>query len=646
MCGICGTVGRADERELGLMTDAMAHRGPDGRGVVTFPGDPPAGLGHRRLAILDPTPAGAQPMSFAGRWWITYNGELYNFRELRAELEAAGERFASNCDTEVLLRLFALEGPAMLTRLNGIFAFAVWDDRDKKLFVARDRLGVKPLYVTRTDDVFGFSSELRSLLPLVGAASLDETALADYLTLLWVPDPRTAFRGIEKLPPGHYAWVNRDGTETRQYWDLPFMPEERPESEWVDAVAQTVTESVRRQMVSDVPLGAFLSGGVDSSAIVAGMSSVGDQVSTYTIGFSAEDLRHEIVPDDVVHARRVATLFDTDSTERILEPNVLDLLPKAVWHLEEPVADPAAISTYLICRAARERMPVMLSGAGGDEVFAGYPRYLAYRLSRLLDHLPSPVLRLAERSVSGVAHPGRPGRLRGPRRNLWKFMRGSRLSPLERYLSFSSYYTASELQGLVTPELGAALGDYDPLARHRGYLDATAGLDELSRLLYLDHKTFLPCLNLTYTDKMSMAASVEVRVPLLDDELVALAARIPSSLKLHGTRRKYVFKKSQERVLPRDIVWRRKAGFGAPVRAWLSGDLAPMVADLLSEETVSRRGLVDPGAVRRLIDDNASGHADTSLQLYALLTLELWHQTFVDRPWTFDRLAADALIAA
>jgi len=646
MCGICGTVGRADERELGLMTDAMAHRGPDGRGVVTFEGDPPVGLGHRRLAILDPTPAGAQPMSFAERWWLTYNGELYNFRELRAELEAAGESFASDCDTEVLLRLFALEGPSMLDRLNGIFAFAVWDDRDKKLFLARDRLGVKPLYFTKVDGVFGFSSELRSLLPLVGGASLDETALADYLTLLWVPDPRTAFRGIEKLPPGHYAWVDRDGMRTQRYWDLSFAPEERPEREWVDAVAGAVTTSVRRQMVSDVPLGAFLSGGVDSSAIVAAMSSVGEKVSTYTIGFEREDLRHEIVPDDVVHARRIATQFGTDSTERILEPDVLELLPKAVWHLEEPVADPAAISTYLICRAARERMPVMLSGMGGDEMFAGYPRYLAYRLSRALDRLPAPVLRLAGRSVSAVAHPGRPGRLRGPRRNLWKFMRGADLPPLERYLSFSSYYTATELARLVTPELGAALRDYDPLARHRGYLEATSGLDELSRLLYLDAKTFLPCLNLTYTDKMSMASSVEVRVPLLDDELVALAARIPSRLKLHGTRRKYVFKKSQERVLPRSVVWRRKAGFGAPVRAWLGGDLAPMVADLLSEETVKRRGLVDPAAVRRLIAENSSGHADRTLQLYALLTLELWHQTFVDRPWTFDRLAVETLTAA
>ena len=278
----------------------------------------------------------------------------------------------------------------MLTRLNGIFAFAVWDDRDKKLFLARDRLGVKPLYFTRADGVFGFASELRSLLPLVGGASLDETALADYLTLLWVPDPRTAFRGIEKLPPGHYAWVDRDGIGDAAVLGSLVRAGGAPRAGVGRRGRRDGDGGVRRQMVSDVPLGAFLSGGVDSSAIVAAMSAAGDRVSTYTIGFAPEDLRHEIVPDDVVHARRVATLFDTDSTERILEPNVLDLLPKAVWHLEEPVADPAAISTYLICRAARERMPVMLSGTGGDEVFAGYPRYLAYRLSRLLDHLPAP----------------------------------------------------------------------------------------------------------------------------------------------------------------------------------------------------------------------------------------------------------------
>jgi asparagine synthase (glutamine-hydrolysing) len=640
MCGICGVVGRASEAELGLMTDALAHRGPDGRGVETFPGHPPAGLGHRRLAILDPTPAGAQPMSFADRWWITYNGELYNFRALRAELETQGERFVTECDTEVLLRLFALEGPSMLARLNGIFAFAVWDDHTRRLFLARDRLGVKPLYYTVQHDLFAFASELRSLLPFVRTPQLDPTALADYLTFLWVPDPKTAFRDIRKLPPGHYAWAGVDGIETHQYWDLRFEPESRPEDEWRDLVASTVTRCVRRQMASDVPLGAFLSGGIDSSAIVAAMSNGGERVSTYTVGFDPEDLRHEIVPDDLKHAREIGARFGTDYSERILDPDVLDLLPKAVWHLEEPVADPAAISTYLICREAGTRMPVMLSGTGGDEIFAGYPRYLAYRISRSLDRAPRPLARSLERLVSTVARPGRPGRLRGPRRNLWKFMRGTGLPPLERYLAFSSYYTTLELERLLTPSFAAALDDYDPLERHRGYLNATSQPDELSRLLYLDAKTFLPCLNLTYTDKMSMAASVEVRVPLLDDELVELAARIPSNFKLSRMRRKYIFKRSQERVLPHEIVWRRKAGFGAPIRAWLEGELAPLTNELLSESALEKRGIVNPKAVSRLRAENASGRADNSLQLYALLSLELWFRLFMDRDWTFEALAA------
>ena len=618
------------------MTDAMAHRGPDGSGVRVFEGEPPAGLGHRRLAIIDPTPAGAQPMGHAGRWWITYNGELYNFRELRRELEASGERFRTECDTEVLLRMFAVHGPPMLERLNGIFAFAIWDDHEKRLFLARDRLGVKPLYHASVDGLFAFASELRALLPLVGTPSLEETALADYLTFLWVPDPKTAFREIRKLPPGHYAWVDRGDIAIEQYWDLRFTPEELPEEEWQGLVAESVTRCVHRQMVSDVPLGSFLSGGVDSSAIVAAMAGTGEPVRTYAIGFDPEDLRHEIVPDDVRHARSVARLFRTDHSETILDPDVLELLPKTVWHLEEPVADPAAIPTYLICSEAGKQMPVMLSGMGGDEIFAGYPRYLAYRISRYLDRLPRPAIRMLERLVSPLATPGAPGRLRGPRRNLWKFMRGVGRPPLERYLAFSSYYTTAELRTLLVPGLARELDDYDPLAVHRSYLERTAGADELSRLLYLDAKTFLPCLNLTYTDKMGMAASVEVRVPLLDDELVALASRIPSRLKLQKWRRKYVFKRSQEGVLPREVVWRRKAGFGAPIRAWLEKDLAPLVDDLLSEGALRRRGLVEPAAVERLRADNAAGRADNSLQLYALLSLELWFQTFLDRPWRFD----------
>jgi asparagine synthase (glutamine-hydrolysing) len=579
-------------------------------------------------------------MGFRKRWWITYNGELYNFRELRKELEAAGERFTSECDTEVLLRLFVVHGPRMLERLNGIFAFAVWDDVEKRLFVARDRLGVKPLYHTEVNGCFAFSSELKALLPLIGTPSLDKTALADYLTFLWVPDPKTAFKEIRKLPPGHFAWFDSEGLRVEQYWDLVFSPEERTEEEWRGLVAEGVSASVQRQMVSDVPLGSFLSGGVDSSAIVAAMGQTGQRVSTYTVGFNRADLEHEIVPDDVRYARRVGQLLGTDYHETILEPNVLDLLPRAVWHLEEPVADPAAISTYLICREARKLGPVMLSGMGGDEVFGGYPRYLAHRIAHALDVIPPPLTRALRQTVAGIARPGKPGRLRGPRRDLWKFMRGFELSPDERYLSFSSYYARDELSDLLIPDLRRELLDYDPLALHRAYLERRPEADELSRLLYLDTKTFLPCLNLAYTDKMGMAASVEVRVPLLDDELMRLAARIPSSLKIRRFRRKYIFKRSQERTLPRDIIWRRKAGFGAPIRSWLERDLAPLMADLLSEQTLSARGLIRPEAVRRMQDENVRGLADYSLRLYALLSLELWHRTFIDRTWNFESIAA------
>jgi asparagine synthase (glutamine-hydrolysing) len=644
MCGICGTVGRAEHGELRAMASSMAHRGPDGDGIRVFPGELPAGLGHRRLAIIDPSPAGAQPMGFADRWWITYNGELYNFPELRRELEARGERFETQCDTEVVLRLYAVDGPAMLERLNGIFAFAIWDDRDQRLFLARDRLGVKPLYHTQVDGTLAFASELRALLPLVRTPALDEAALADYLTFGWIPQPRTGFREIAKLSPGHAAIYGRDGLRVWQYWDLAYAPEERPEAEWSRLVRECVDESVRRQMLSDVPLGAFLSGGVDSSAVVASMRAEG-RPSTYAVGFSQSDLAYDIVPDDMPYARRVAADFGTDHHEEILRPDILELLPKTVWHLEEPLADPAAISTYLICKSSSERMKVMLSGVGGDEVFGGYPRYLAWRIAGILDRYPDAAVRLAERGVAPFARPGKPGRLRGPRRNLWKFLKAAELPPAERHLSFLSYYSDGELRSLLAPDVAAAVDGHDPRAAMRDYYERVTG-DAFSHLLYVDAKTFLPCLNLAYTDKMSMAASVEVRVPLLDDEVVALTARIPSSLKLRRWQRKYVFKKSQEGVLSKDVIWRRKAGFGAPVRSWLEQDLAPLLDDLLSAETLGRRGFVDPAKVADMRRANSAGHGDYGIQLYGLLSLELWSRTFLDRSWTFDTLAAETPLSA
>jgi asparagine synthase (glutamine-hydrolysing) len=634
MCGICGLVGRADEPVLKAMTASIAHRGPDGQGVRCFPecdGSVPAGLGHRRLSIIDPTPRGAQPMSYAdGRYWITYNGELYNFRALRAELESDGFAFRSECDTEVLLAMYARDGAAMLSRLNGIFAFAIWDTERRELFLARDRLGVKPLYYAESGGSLAFASEIKALLPALPRPRMRRDVVADYLTFLWVPDPDTLFEGVYRLPPGHCATYRHGRLEIRCYWDVRFAPDGRGEEEWARDLAEAVQAAVGRQMVSDVPLGSFLSGGLDSSAIVAEMAAAAGSVTTYTVGFSDEDLAHEIVPDDIQYARVVAERFDVDYHEEILRPDIVELLPKLVWHLDEPIADPACITTYLICRAARKRLTVVLSGMGGDEVFAGYPRHLAAQIGRAVDFVPRRARTALRATLEGRLTLGRPGRLRGPRRNVMKLMRGIDASPQERYLTYCSYYRPKELARVLSADLRADSA-HDPFRRHHDYFARVSGEHWLNQLLYVDLKTFLPCLNLTYTDKMSMAASTEVRVPLLDDELVALAGRIPPELKLRRLTRKYVFKRSQEGRLPADVIWRPKAGFGAPIRAWLAAELQPMVDELLSPSTLANRGLLDPGEVRRIIAANASGTEDNALRIWAMLTLELWQREFVDR---------------
>ncbi len=636
MCGICGFVGKDDPELVRSMGDALAHRGPDGQGEQCFPagdGQPAAALGHRRLSIIDPTPRGAQPMSYGAgrRYWITYNGELYNFRALRADLERQGHRFETECDTEVMLALYAHHGPAMLERLNGIFAFAIWDTQQGELFLARDRLGVKPLYYASSEGAFYFASEVKALLPALPRRSIRHDALADFLTFLWVPDPDTIFDGVFKLPPGHCATYSDGRLAIRQYWDMSFAPEDRPMREWAQVLRDGVGDSVRRQMVSDVPLGSFLSGGLDSSAVVASMKTATDSVTTYTVGFRKEDMGAEIVPDDLRFARRVGRDFGVDYQEEILEPDIVDLLPKVVWHMDEPVADSAPITTYLICAAARERLTVMLSGVGGDEIFAGYPRHLAARIAQFLDPLPRAARARLASMIDDHMTLGPPGRLRGPRRNLMKLARGLDANPVERYLTYCSYYKRAELRQLLSPELRIELEDHDPFRRHREYFGRVADQHWLNQLLYVDLKTFLPCLNLAYTDKMSMAASTEVRVPLLDDELVALSGRIPPQLKLHRMVRKYLFKRSMDNVLPSYVIWRSKAGFGAPVRSWLVSDLKPMVDDLLAPERVAARGLFDPVAVRKMIDDNDAGRSDNALRIWELLTLELWQQQFIDQ---------------
>jgi asparagine synthase (glutamine-hydrolysing) len=635
MCGICGIVGFGDERLLKKMTDVVAHRGPDDSGIYFSEADR-IGFGHRRLSIIDLSDAGHQPMANSDQSiWITFNGEIFNFQHIRKDLEVKGYRFRSNSDTEVIIHAYEEWGIGCLDRLNGQFAFAIWDSRKKQLFLARDRLGIKPLYYSSLNGRFLFGSEIKSLLAAgITKCEIDVEALHCYLTFLWSPDPITMFKNIYKLPPGHYLILKDGALSIRQYWELRFEElNGYSEDYWEGKILEGLMKATQSQMISDVPLGAFLSGGIDSSAILALMHRTsGRRIVTYTAGFKREDLSYDIIPDDVRYARKVAPLMDAEYYEIMLEPKVVDLLPRLVWHLDEPVADGAVITTYLICKASREKLTVLLSGMGGDEIFGGYPRYPAMKLAQYYNKIPRFVREGVLRELVNRLPGAKPGRFTALFRNTKKLVKSASLPFQQRYLGFGTYFTDEEKQRLYCGELKASTNSIDAYRRHIEYFEKVKDEDPINQMMYIDVKTFLPCLNLTYTDKASMAASAEVRVPFLDHEFVELTAKIPAKLKLHGWTRKYIFKKamSSDGELPKEIIWRKKAGFGAPVRAWVMKDLNEMIHDLLSEENIKRRGLFDHREVQRIIRENQSGREDNHLKIWQLLTLELWQRTFVD----------------
>lgn len=661
MCGIAGIIGNEPAQRIGNMLQSLEHRGRDDEGVWTSNVLDEAGwrvcLGHRRLSIIDTSSAGHQPMvSPDGRFVLTLNGEIYNYRELRGQLESRGHTFRTQTDTEVLLAAWAEWGTDCLVRLNGMFAFAIWDDHERALTLVRDRVGIKPLYYAHFDGEAGggrdkhpgsaaltgaqparlvFASEVKGILASrLIPAELDHEALHQFLTFLWVPDPNTLFRGIRTVPPGHFLTFRDDQVKDGEWWDVSFDEIEEGQSEawWQDRVVETLDAVVKLEMVADVPLGSFLSGGIDSSAIVALMKhhSNGRRVGTYTIGIEAEDLRYDIIPDDVQWARRVNEHLDTDYHEIMLKPQVADLLPHLVYHMDEPAID-MAIPSYLVSRAARETRTVMLSGMGGDEVFAGYPRQLAMKIAGVFDPVPQLLRRPLMKTLDHALPGGRPGKLTGPLRNAKKFARSAALDFENRYLGFGTYFTNEAKQRLYTEDLRAVTAGVDPYAAHRRLFARVRNAAPLNQMLYVDLKTFLPCLNLITTDKTSMAANLEVRVPFLNRDMIEMAARMPPDLKLNGLKRKYVLKKALERFLPHEVVWRKKAGFGAPIRSWLRGPLRAVVNDLLSPETVRRRGLFQPAEVEKIIAANESGREDNALHVFQLLTLELWHQAFVDK---------------
>jgi asparagine synthase (glutamine-hydrolysing) len=629
MCGILGEVGfqgRAG-RVLRPALEALRHRGPDASGVWS---DGVCALGHRRLAILDLSDSGRQPLSNEdGSVWVTFNGEVYNFRALRRELEGLGHRFVTRTDTEVIVHAYEQWGERCVTRIRGMFAFAVWDQRRGRLFLARDRVGKKPLFYTLRPDRFVFASELQGLLTDPGLPrEVDYSALDDYLAYGYIPAPATAFRGVFKLPPAHRLTLDlgpdngAPSVRVDRYWSLEYAPKLRlSEPEACEALREALTEAVRLRLVSDVPVGAFLSGGIDSSVIVGLMAGLSDRpVKTFSIGFEEADF------NELDHARRVAERWGTDHHPLIVRPDALSVLGTLARHFGEPFADSSAVPTYFVSQVTRRSVTVALNGDGGDESFAGYERYLATRLAERIARVPG--LGLAAATASRLL----PDSLdpRNPLRRARRFLAAARRPSTERYARWLTYFTPEAKARLYTDEFRAQLGR----VRRVGWLESlfaeTGGLDPVDAAMSVDVRSYLPFDLLVKVDITSMANGLEARSPLLDHEVMELSAHLPVGFKLRGATTKHLLKRVFADLLPPENVARPKMGFGVPVGRWLRGPLRDLLDDAIVSDRARSRGLFDPREVSRLVTEHVEGAADHTCPLWNLLMLELWHREVLE----------------
>lgn len=647
MCGIAGIFDITSAPEQGLierMNRIMHHRGPDGEGYYL---DGPVALGHRRLSIID-LAGGKQPLSNEdGTVWVTFNGEIYNFQGLRDELIEKGHRFATRSDTETIVHAWEEYGEACVERFRGMFAFAVWDCRKNRLFIARDRLGKKPLYYHTDGKRFIFASEIKALLQAEWVKrELDPQAVADYFTYHYIPFPRTIFKGICKLPPGHTLSVrivnspsavrgvrNEDSItnersnrtseaierlehEVKRYWDIAYAPDHSlSETDWIEALREKLREAVRIRLISEVPLGAFLSGGIDSSTVVALMSQVQNTpVKTFSIGFKEEDF------SELVHARQVARLFGTEHHEMVVEPDAIEVLPRLAWEFDEPFADSSAIPTYYVSKMAREHVTVILSGDGGDETFAGYRRYGWAQDMRRNDWLPDPV----KRFVFGFPAALLPEGVKG-KGALLHMSKGE----FERYAGLNTFGEPPYLEKLFSSDLLADMrkngaGQLPDFSAMKGFFDSCSSSDYLTKIQYVDTKLYLSEDILTKVDRASMLCSLETRAPLLDHEVIELAARMPSSLKLKEGESKYILKKAMEGILPADILYRKKMGFGVPLVHWFKKDLTEYASDLLLSKEATERGIFNPGYIDSMLATHRKKGRDLSARIWALLFFEQW----------------------
>jgi asparagine synthase (glutamine-hydrolysing) len=648
MCGIAGLFHYADPprpppgRDLGLrMTNRLAHRGPDDSGLYA---GPRVLLGHRRLSILDLSARGRQPMSDpAGDCRVVFNGEIYNFREVRATLEGRGRRFHSGTDTEVLLQAFLEWGDDCVARFNGMFAFAVWDGRRGRLWLARDPFGIKPLFYQDDGATFRFGSEVKAILadPEVPRRP-DLVALDSFFTFNYVPAPLTGFQGIRQLPPGHSLEVDRNGIRLRRYYSLPYpdRPPDCREDEAIERFRAELRSAVHRQMVSDVPLGAFLSGGLDSSAVLWAMQGHSPQrPRTFCIGFEEPSF------DETPFAREVAERLGAEFRSQTLSARVADLLPALVDHAELPFADCSMIPVYLLSRMTREHVSVALSGDGGDELLAGYDTYRASRYASYYRALP----RLLRRGlIAPLAHALPVSQKKyGFATLAGRFVEGAENGPLRDHCSWRQIFSAAEKRGLYAPALRRAVARHDPLADYTATLEgAPDWLSPLEQHLHMDLSFHLPNDMLLKVDRMSMAHALEVRVPLLDLEFVRTCLALPPGLKLHGRVSKYILKRGLQGVLPDRLLFRRKAGFLLPLEAWLRGPLLPLLNECLGDTFLAGTGLLEPDYVQSLIHSHVNGKRNYAFQLFALLVFSFWWRIWIDGSLPLQCVAPRAAIAA
>ncbi len=629
MCGIAGKIKFNNQivepEDLYQMTAAIAHRGPDDEGIWISP-DKKVGLGHRRLAIIDLTSAGHQPMSWLNeRYWIVFNGEIYNFQQIRRKLEKENFKFSSKTDTEVILALYHKHKENCLKHLRGMFAFAIWDDEEKILFAARDRIGKKPFKYYWDAHNFIFASELKAILTQPEyRREPDYEAIHHYLSFQYAPAPMTGFKNIKKLLPGHYFKINvvQKKFEIKRYWEIDYSQKlNLSEDEWKEKIFQKLEESVKMRLISDVSLGAFLSGGIDSSAVVAMMAKLSAKpVKTFSIGFKEKKF------DETNYAKIIANKFKTEHAEFVVEPKAIEILPKLVWNFEEPYADSSALPVFYLSKLTRQSVKVALNGDGGDENFAGYTRYLIFQkylsLKKLTTIIKNPhrlIPKLAAEKIKLL-------------KRIKKTARNISLSQSKFYFALISYFQEETKVNLYRDEFSNEIFPKSSSIMEKYWSDSQKPpKDYLDKILYADFHTYLCDDLLVKVDIATMAVALENRSPLLDHEFVELCAKIPQELKLTARgEKKYIFKKALEPILPREIIYRKKMGFGVPLNEWLRGELNKFAEEIILSQKALARGIFKPEKLKKFVAEHTENHADHGFRLWALLTLELWFREFFD----------------